>query len=77
MDLNKEAVRPYSLHTERVKCLSTLNSSVFMSGSDDGTIRLFDVREAPVIDTQQAKRRSLLGKCMHGGVAANPLDCQH
>jgi WD40 repeat protein len=67
VDLNKEAVRPYSLHTERVKCISALNSSIFMSGSADGTIRLFDVREPLIRDTQEAKKRSLLGECIERG----------
>ncbi|PNH07294.1 WD and tetratricopeptide repeats protein 1 [Tetrabaena socialis] len=46
VDLHKQAARPFLCHRARVKALAVVSPDTFLSASEDGTVRLFDVRQA-------------------------------
>ncbi|KAL0047044.1 hypothetical protein WJX82_004928 [Trebouxia sp. C0006] len=45
VNLQRSAVKPYTFHHGRVKALVPLDPFMFISGSDDGTVRHYDTRE--------------------------------
>ncbi|DBB01012.1 TPA: hypothetical protein ACH3X1_000915 [Trebouxia sp. C0004] len=45
VNLHRSAVKPYTFHHGRVKALVPLDPFMFISGSDDGTVRHYDTRE--------------------------------
>lgn len=63
IDLQKEAVRPYSNHASSISSILPLSSAVFMSGGSDGTVRCHDSRTNSRSSQwmQASNRHSLLG----------------
>lgn len=57
VDLERSAIKPYTFHHGKVKALVALDPCLFISGSDDGTVRHYDTRERS--DTNSTN--SLLG----------------
>ncbi|KAL3147614.1 hypothetical protein ABBQ38_014665 [Trebouxia sp. C0009 RCD-2024] len=45
VNLHRRAIKPYTFHHGRVKALVPIDPYMFMSGSDDGTVRHYDVRD--------------------------------
>ncbi len=67
-DIHRMRVKPFYAHTGRVRALAAVTSHVLLSGSEDGTVRQFDIREAkatrapPAQGDAPADVQSLLGK---------------
>lgn len=68
--MHRQAVRVYHGHTGRVKCVAPVTGSVFLSGADDGSIRVYDARSSsgtqPLVPGQM-ENKTLLGGCTLGG----------
>lgn len=63
VDLERQAVRPYSSHAATIRTILPLSGAVFASGAEDGTIRCFDSRiRGCSDDSSQASSSSLLGE---------------
>ncbi|KAI3425352.1 hypothetical protein D9Q98_009116 [Chlorella vulgaris] len=54
LNVTKGAVRPYLVHQGRVRTVVPLDSHVFLSASEDGTVREFDVRQRPAAVHREA-----------------------
>ncbi|KAK9829156.1 hypothetical protein WJX72_004226 [[Myrmecia] bisecta] len=52
INLQKSAIRPFNVHRGKVKALAIMDQHVFLSGSEDGTVRRFDTRIAPQAGNQ-------------------------
>lgn len=64
IDLQREAVRPYSSHSSAVHSLLPLSTAVFASGGADGAVRCHDSRVNSRGGSQNdAGQDSLLGRC--------------
>lgn len=58
-DLERRATRSYQYHSSTVKSLAMIDSHVFVSAGEDGTVRKYDVRENA--DTSSTSKMGLLG----------------
>ncbi|WIA36562.1 hypothetical protein OEZ86_007854 [Tetradesmus obliquus] len=69
VDLERQAVRPYSSHAATIRTILPLSGAVFASGAEDGTIRCFDSRiRGCSDDSSQASSSSLLVDQRHEAV---------
>lgn len=67
IDLQREAVRPYSSHASSIHSILPLSTAMFCSGGADGSIRCHDSRVPSGNSNEGAAHHSLLGRRLGRG----------
>jgi len=84
IDVERGAIKPFSCHEARVRCLAAVDGSVILSGADDGGVRLFDLRQPQAPTGQLQELRSLIvdqrsevpsraGRLLVNSIAVDPM----